>query len=122
MEGKDEMLIKIRAIDFAVTEGILKNVESRLTSALSPFASNVLRVTVRLEDVNADRGGIDKRCSVVMALRRRGVVVASATHEDLYVAVDEVATRVRRIAKRAVERHVALERKDPQRPGALLTI
>ncbi|MGB7160120.1 MAG: ribosome-associated translation inhibitor RaiA [Tepidisphaeraceae bacterium] len=116
------MLIDTRAIDFALTEGILRHVESRLESALGPFARNVLRVTVRLEDVNANRGGIDKRCSVVVALRRRGVVVAEATHEDLYAAVDKVATRMRRSVKRAVERHVALERKDPQRPGALVTI
>jgi ribosome-associated translation inhibitor RaiA len=75
-----------------------------------------------LEDVNADRGGVDKRCSVVVALRRRGTVVAESIHEDLYAAVDEVATRLRRSVKRAVKRRVALERKDSQRPGVLVAI
>ena len=115
------MLIETRAIGFALTKGILSHVESRLKTALSPFARNVLRVTVRLEDVNADRGGVDKRCSAVVALRRRGVVVAQATHEDMYVSVDDVATRLRRSVKRAVERRIALQRKDPQRPGTLVT-
>jgi ribosomal subunit interface protein len=116
------MLIETRAIGFALTDGILRHVESRLEAALGPFARRVLKATARLEDVNADRGGVDKRCSVVVALRRRGMLVAEATHEDLYAAVDEVATRLRRSVKRAVKRRVALERKDPQRPGALVAI
>jgi ribosomal subunit interface protein len=116
------MLIDTRAIGFGATEAILRHVESRLEAALGAFARNVLRVTVRLEDVNADRGGIDKRCSVVVALRRRDVVVAEAIHENLYAAVDEAATRIRRSVKRAVKRRVALQRKDPQRPFALVTI
>jgi ribosomal subunit interface protein len=121
MEG-DAMLIDTRAIGFGLTEPILMHVESRLEAALGPFARNVLRVTVRLEDVNAGRGGIDKRCSMVVALSRRGVVVAEATRQDLYAAVDKVAARVRRSVKRAVKRHAALERKDPQRWGALVAI
>jgi putative sigma-54 modulation protein len=115
------VLIDTRAIGFALTDSILRHVESRLDAALRPFAHRVLTVTARLDDVNADRGGADKRCSVVVALRRRGTLVAEATREDLYAAVDEVATRLRRSVKRAVKRRIALERKDPQRPGALVT-
>ena len=116
------MLIDTRAIGFPLTKGILRHVKSRLETALGPFARNVLGVTVRLEDVNADRGGVDKRCSAVVALRRRGVLVAEATHEDMYVSVDDVANRLRRSVKRAVKRRVSLQRKDPQRPGTLVTI
>jgi ribosome-associated translation inhibitor RaiA len=75
----------------------------------------VVGVTARLEDINADRGGIDKRCRLVAALRRRGVVVAEATHADLYAAVDEAAARIRRSATRAVTRRTPRERTDPQR-------
>src|SRR5688572_24415668 len=116
------MLIETRAIGFALTDGILRHVESRLETALGPFGRRILKATARLEDVNADRGGVDKRCSVVVALRRRGMLVAEGTHQDLYAAVDEVATRLRRSIKRTVKRRVALERKDPQRPGALVAI
>ena len=79
-------------------------------------------MTARLQDVNANRGGIDKRCSVVVALRRHGVVAAEETHADLYVAIDTVAHRLRRAVKRNVKRHLSRERKDPQRPGALVTM
>ena len=116
------MLIETRAIGFALTDAIQRHVQSRVEAALTPAAGWVLNVTARVEDVNADRGGIDKRCSLVAALRGRGVAVAEALNADLYVAVDEAASRLRRAAVRAVKRHFARERKDPQRPGALRSI
>ena len=48
--------------------------------------------------------------------------MAEATNADLYVAVDEAAERVRRSALRAVNRHWPRERKNPQRPGALVRV
>src|SRR5215831_4873993 len=53
------MLIDTRAIGFALTGAIRRHVESRVGSALAPVAGWVLNVTARVEDVNADRGGID---------------------------------------------------------------
>ena len=74
-----------------------------------------------MDDVNADRGGNDKRCSIVVSRRRRGAVVAEAVRTDLYVAVDEAAARIRRSVQRAAKRHLTRDRRDRQRPGALLT-
>jgi putative sigma-54 modulation protein len=116
------MLIETKALGFSLTEAIQRHVDSRIETALGPFAQALGSVTVRLQDVNANRGGDDKRCSVVVTLRRRGVVTAEETHADLYVAIDTVAHRLRRVVKRAVKRHLSRERKDPQRPGALVTM
>ena len=116
------MLIDTRAIGFPLTDAIRRHVESRVESALGAVAGWVVNVTARVEDVNADRGGIDKRCGLVASLRGRGVVVVEALNADLYVAVDEAAGRLRRAAVRAVSRPMARERKDVQRPGALLSI
>src|SRR5678816_3707388 len=55
------MVIETRAMGFALTDAIRRHVESRVESALAPIADWVLDVTARVEDVNADRGGIDKR-------------------------------------------------------------
>ena len=116
------MLIDTRAIGFPLTEALQSHVESRLESALRPYARFVVTVTARLQDINADRGGRDKRCRVVVSLRRRGMVAAEVTHEDMYAAIDSVANRLRRTLKRAVKRRVSLERLNRQRPGALVTI
>lgn len=115
------MEIDIRAMGFTLTEGIRDHVESRIRSALRPFAAWVVKVTARLEDVNANHGGIDKRCSVVAAVRRRGTIVTEAIQEDLYVAADKAAARVRRSVQRLLTRQIRRERKDPQRPGTLVT-
>ena len=116
------MLIDTRTMGFTLTDAILRHVEARVGSALGPFSRWVLKVTVRLEDVNADRGGIDKRCSIVVALRRQQVAVAEATRADLYAAVDEATSRIRRSVVRATKRHLTRDREDIQRPGALVTL
>jgi ribosome-associated translation inhibitor RaiA len=116
------MLIDTRAMGFSLTDAIRGHVESRVEAALAPVAGWVLNVTARVDDVNADRGGVDKRCGLVASLRGHGVAVAEALNADLYAAVDEAASRLRRSAVRAVTRHTARERKDAQRPGALLSI
>jgi ribosome-associated translation inhibitor RaiA len=116
------MLIETRAMGFVLTDAIRRHVESRVESALAPVAGWVLNVTARVEDVNADRGGIDKRCGLVACLRGRGVAVVEALNADLYAAIDEAASRLRRASVRSVTRHLARERKDRQRPGALLSI
>ena len=59
------MSIDTRAIGFALTDAIVRHVEARLESALGPFARRILKVTVRLDDVNGSRGGVDKRCSAL---------------------------------------------------------
>ena len=116
------MLIETRAIGFELTEAILRHVEARLGSTLGPFSRWILQATVRLEDINGDHGGDDKRCSIVVSLRRHGVEVAEATNADLYAAIDEAASRMRRSVSRVIRRHLSRERKDPQRPGALVML
>jgi putative sigma-54 modulation protein len=116
------MIIDTRAIGFPLTDGIVSHVESKLESALGPFSRWILKVTVRLNDLNADRGGVDKRCGIVVVLRRHGVEVAEATDQDLYRAIDEAAGRVRKSVARHTKRHLSRDRRDPQRPGALVSL
>jgi len=105
------MLIETRAMGFDLTEAIRMHVESRIESALGHFSRWVLKVTARLEDINADHGGIDKRCSLVVAIRGHGVVAAEAMDRDLYAAVDEASRRARKLVVKPVRRHVQQQRK-----------
>ena len=119
-EMENKMPTDIRTRGFDLTDAIRRHVEERMQWALRPCASRIIKITARLGDVNADHGGIDKRCSVVVALPQRRVATAQATRADLYAAVSDVAARIRRAVQRAVKRPTARERKDRQRPGALL--
>jgi ribosome-associated translation inhibitor RaiA len=114
------MDIDTRTIGFELSPALAARIASQVGPALAPVADHVTRVTVRLDDVNGDHGGVDKRCRVVVALARRGTAVAEATATDLYTAIDEAARRVRRSTQRSLTRHVGRERKDPQRPGTLV--
>ena len=113
------MLIDPRPIGFDLTAALRAYVEARVENELRHFAPAVLKVTIRLEDVNGDHGGIDKHCSIVAMLRRRRVVVAEATDANLYNAIDQAGQRIRHSVRRALTKWSAHERKSPQRPGSL---
>jgi ribosome hibernation promoting factor len=117
------MFIDTRAIGFALTDAIQSHVECRLEQALGVVHKWVRRVMVRLEDVNAGRGGVDKRCQIVVVLSGgRGTRIVEELNADLYAAVDQAALRIRRSILRSLTRKVSRQRKDPQRPGALVAL
>jgi ribosome-associated translation inhibitor RaiA len=111
------MMIVTRALDFSLTPAIRERVESRVRSAMEPVSGRVMIVTARLRDINASRGGVDKRCRLVAGLRKSGVVIAEATDVDLYAAIDRAAGRLRRAVVEATRRQVARDRRiRPRRP------
>lgn len=115
------MNIDTRSLGFELTPALAQRVEERMKAALSQAGEQVSHVAVRLDDVNGERGGVDKRCRVVVSLDRRRQAVVSVTREDLYVAIDEAARTTWRAVQRALTRHVRRERLNPQRPGVLVS-
>jgi ribosome-associated translation inhibitor RaiA len=113
-----DVLIDVRAIGFPMTEALQRHVEHCVELALG-VARHILKVTVRLEDVNARRGGINKRCGVTAALRRNRTVVAEVVNVDMYAAVDAAVTRARHGIVRRLTRSAKLRRQLAQRPKAL---
>jgi ribosome-associated translation inhibitor RaiA len=116
------MIIDTRAIGFSLTDAIQRHVEFKVESGLGSSARWILGITARLDDVNANRGGVDKRCRLVINIRGYGVLTVEATHTDLYAAVDEAVVRARRSVMRIVKRHVTLQRKHWQHHGALAAV
>lgn len=87
------MRIHIQAVDFELTEGLRAHVERRVQFALSRFQQRVVRLTVRLCDLNGPRGGVDKSCSLQVRLRGLPDIVIEGTEADLYVAINRAADR-----------------------------
>src|SRR3954470_23274668 len=100
------MRLDIVGRSFALTDAIVGHVTGRVRAAFGAAAGQVGVVSVRLSDINGARGGVDKRCRLVVGLRNLRTVVVEAVHADLYAAVDEAAGR----AKEAVRRHVKRRR------------
>lgn len=100
------MRLNVFGHGFELTDGIVHHVEGRVKLALGTASDRIRAVSVGLTDINSTRGGIDKRCRVVVRFRNRRTVVVEAVHDDLYAAVDDAVHR----AKEAVWRHLRRRR------------
>jgi len=74
------MQILFHAHDEQVPDTFPALVESTVQDALRPFEGKLTRVEVHLRDLNAGKGGVDKRC--VIEARPRGLDPVVADHES----------------------------------------
>jgi ribosome-associated translation inhibitor RaiA len=80
-------------------------VEEAFERAVSAHESQVKHVHVTLLDVNAQKGGVDKRCRVIVDLvRNPNPVVVEETATETMAAVRIAAERVDEALKRTIER------------------
>lgn len=115
------MHVDIRWKGLPKSQSLADHVQHRLRFALHGFRDKVRTITVRFEDTNGPRGGIDKRCSVELT-GSFGSVVADACDGDFYAAADLALSRAERaVAKSKRDRHPRerlAERIATTRPGA----
>lgn len=90
------MQIDTHTHGFALTEGLNAHLQRRLRFALGRIGASVQRVVVRLSDINAERGGIDKRCRLQLQLPGQPDVVVEDTRSDLYAAIGAAVERAGR--------------------------
>lgn len=98
------MRLTIRAHRLRITDSVREHAERRLLFALGRYRDAVTRVEIRLIDVNGPRGGIDKRCTIFVALRRAGEIVLDERDTDLRAVVDRAADRAGRAVSRRLHR------------------
>lgn len=95
------MKTSIRSRGFTLTQSLSDYVARRLAYALSRLGQSVQRVNVLLSDINGPhRGGVDKRCQIIVYHRDQPATVVMDTESDLYLAIDRASERAsRRIAR-----------------------
>src|SRR5688572_6765988 len=96
------MKLEIRRRGVAVTESLRDYLKDRLRTALGRFGRRIGLVRAYLRDSNGPRGGLGKKCRVVVELPPRGRVVVTGVDVDVRAAIHEAASR----AGVALERHV----------------
>jgi CBS domain-containing protein len=79
-------------------------IRQRLGLKLGKFATSIERVTVRVEDVNGPRGGIDQRCRIKVVLSRLPSVVVEHRAASLRDAINGALSGSERAVRRAVRR------------------
>ena len=99
------MQIEVRVSNVAMSEALEAHITRRVDFALRRFAPRVVRVVVRLVDLNGPKGGLDKRCRMAAELSPplQGVIV-EAIDADAYVAVSQAAARLAERVTRALTR------------------
>ena len=85
-------------------EALREHIERRVYFALSRFSPRVARVSVTVEDVNRPRGGIGKRCRILVKLDRMDEVRVASTDAEIYDAVAAAAGRLGRSVRRKLDR------------------
>lgn len=79
---------------------LMSRVQARIDRALKNVAQRVVEVRVWLADVNAAKGGLDKRCRIVAQVARRSPIVVESRSSDAYHAVDRAASKLRHAVER----------------------
>lgn len=98
------MQMDIQSHGFSLTDGIRGYVMKHLAYALAHGDESIMRVIVRLSDINGPRGGDDKRCLIEVRIRAAPAVVIEDTEADLYRAIDRAAERAGRTLARRLAR------------------
>lgn len=110
------MRLEIRQRGMKVTEELRVHVRGRLRLALGRFARSIAQVWVYLRDVNGPRGGLSKKCRIVVELPRRGRVVVTGLDTDIVATVTRTASRAKFAVRRHLKQRLA-RRRPPRRPA-----
>jgi ribosome-associated translation inhibitor RaiA len=79
-------------------------IKRKLGMKLGKFASSIERVSVRVEDVNGPRGGVDHECRIKVVLSDLPSVVFVEQDASLAAAIDRALAGSERAVRRAVRR------------------
>ena len=121
------MNIDIQTSGISASAGLRRFVRRRVDFAFSTRSDQIVRILVRLADVNGPRGGDDKSCLVQVRIPGQPDVVVENVESNLYVAIHRAidragwttARKLERQRRRArarliIEQHAA-ERREPDR-------
>ena len=87
------MQLDIQSRSFKLTAALKQAIKRSLSPLDQRYGSQLSRVQVRLSDINGVRGGVDKRCLIVLEAGRRHTVVAKAISADMYQAISQAGRR-----------------------------
>lgn len=99
------MLLNVLGHHVDVTDGIATHAQTRFEAALGQHDRWIQHVTVRLEDLNGPKGGMDKRCHASIRLKAGGAdIEVEERQSDIYAAINVAADRAKVAVGRKIDR------------------
>jgi len=98
------MITDIQTHGFTLTDSIREYTVRRIHYGVSFAKSDILRVSVKLSDINGPRGGEDKRCQMIITMPHMPSVVIEDVESNLYVAIDRAVDRASRALTRQLDK------------------
>jgi ribosome-associated translation inhibitor RaiA len=96
--------LALRAAGVEMAPELREHILSRLGFRLGKFARHIERLTVRFEDVNGPRGGVDTVCRIKVVLSGHASVVVEELASGPFEAFNRADDRVERAVRRAIGR------------------
>jgi hypothetical protein len=115
--GPESVPAHIRVLGAELEPDDRTYIRRKLGRKLGKFASSIERVSVRVEDVNGPRGGVDHACRVKVVLSALPSVVFVQQDASLAAAIDRALAGSERAVRRAVRRKRMKGMKGSRRTG-----
>jgi putative sigma-54 modulation protein len=100
----DVMKISIRTRNVTLSPAERTRMVRRIDFALSQYRARVRQVAVVVQDENAQKGGVDKHCRLLVRVAPLGDIVAEASGEAFEVAAGTAVDRAARLISRGLGR------------------
>jgi ribosome-associated translation inhibitor RaiA len=100
------MQLQIHTHRIKKTDELIEHTDRRFRFALSRFADRIKSVTIRLEDLNGPKGGVDMNCRVNIQVLRHNEIALDVRDEGILAAIDRAAARAQRTVRRALDRRL----------------
>ena len=94
--------LNVRTAGLDVGDDMRKFIRSRMGAKLGKYAGRIERLSVRFEDANGPRGGVDTVCRVKVVLSGLDSVVFESLGRDVTEATNLAAAGVERAVRRAL--------------------
>jgi ribosome-associated translation inhibitor RaiA len=94
----------IRLAGVRVEKDARSYVRRKLRSRLAKFGASVERISVRMEDLNGPRGGVDQVCRIKVVLKGLPSIVVERRGDTLEAAVEGAVDGVERTVRRRLQR------------------
>ena len=96
--------LNVRSSGLLVGSPRQRRIHESVGRKLGKFALHIERVTVRVEDVNGPKGGVDKRCRIKVTISGRPSLLVEKSSRSLQAAFDTAIDAVERAVRREIGR------------------